>query len=543
MAEEKSSKKPEQKPKKSKSVTEKTEKVSKKSEKTEQKTNENDKKSKKGLLFGLIGAVVVAGGAVAACLLLNKKAADDPTASPRYSKSFFIGDSDVYTLWNSDGKRLTEDEYKSHSDFVGGYAMVKKDDQYGIIREDGKMAVAYGTYKDITAKGGLYLARTEDKQLVLKNNGNILLASESLTVSTSSSTSGFAIVDSDKKISTYFYDGTQIMTADKGEDIEDPKSACSSDFCVVFYAGRNFLFDVRTRKVVATFDAEYYKIDEASADRTQVILKSSDDSAKYKLVAANQIYDLSDAKYYSFTMLGHIIGYDDFSEIKLLGADYKPLTTVKSSLALKDSYNYATIDDNDNVIVVRNGNTVKTFDKDANLESGVLYDDFYVIENDGKFGIYNLDGNLVRGDYKDIWSLYTSHHHVAVAEEEDKYYLIDVNGNRVSDTYYRIKSYKGGYVFRESEDGKYAIASSDLKNKTEFKYSDTYYRSSVETRNIWTGKVDTDKHDVIDLDSGKVIASELNVQNFYENYFTAKNSDGKTEYYTYTGEKFYTSKS
>ena len=35
----------------------------------------------------------------------------DPKANLSYSKAFFIYDDGKYTLWNNEGKRLTEDDY------------------------------------------------------------------------------------------------------------------------------------------------------------------------------------------------------------------------------------------------------------------------------------------------------------------------------------------------------------------------------------------------------------------------------------------------
>ena len=74
-----------------------------------------------------------------------------------------------------------------------------------------------------------------------------------------------------------------------------------------------------------------------------------------------------------------------------------------------------------------------------------------------------------------------------------------------------------------------------------YKYNSLYYRSAAVDSNIWTGRTDTDKYDVIDVDNKKVILTDVNAQNFYTNYFTVKNSDKKTEYYTYDGELFFTS--
>ena len=126
-----------------------------------------------------------------------------------------------------------------------------------------------------------------------------------------------------------------------------------------------------------------------------------------------------------------------------------------------------------------------------------------------------------------------------MSEDGDNYYLIDTMGNKVSDVVADdIDIYKGGYE-AENSDGKYAILDKNGKPVTEFKYNSLYYRSTAEPRNIWTAKLEDGGSDVIDVDSGKIILENVKIDSFSENYFTVKNDDGGTDYYTYGGVKFY----
>ena len=127
-----------------------------------------------------------------------------------------------------------------------------------------------------------------------------------------------------------------------------------------------------------------------------------------------------------------------------------------------------------------------------------------------------------------------------VADEDDEYYLIDAKGNKLGEsTYKNILRKDGGYELKNA-DGKYAIADKSGKPVTDFKYTSTYYRNNAEPRNIWTGRVDDDSFDMINVETGEVILADVDVDGFYDNYFAAKNSDGGRDYYTYSGEKFYT---
>ena len=107
----------------------------KKSAKKSTETNKNVEtekaekveKKKRGWIWGLAVGCVAIIVAVIVAIVLNLKPGDpsDVTAKLSYTNSFFISD-DGYTLWNAEGKRLTEDKYDAASDFVGGYAYVKK---------------------------------------------------------------------------------------------------------------------------------------------------------------------------------------------------------------------------------------------------------------------------------------------------------------------------------------------------------------------------------------------------------------------------------
>ena len=513
------------------------------------KSSDEDKKSTKqtGKLIGIaVAAITVIGAGVFACLhFFGQKAPNDPTASPTYSKSFFISDGGKYTLWNDEGKRVTEETYTNKSDFIGGYALVRSDDKYSIIKEDGKPAVEYGKYGEIVAKGGLYRAKdgNTNRYYLITGTGKVLAEADKMELTASVTSAGFAVAEFDNTVAAFYYDGTPIVKLNKVDGGEVKMSALK-DYGIVYYDAHNYVFDTRSKKTVAVVDDLFFKLSEVSEKRDQILLKDDENDKNYKLLSGGKIYDLNEMKYYSFTTLDYLIGYDSFSEIALLDENFKAATKVSSSVAPKDYKNYATEDENGNIIIVKNGETIKTFDKDADVASGVLYDDYYVIENDGKFGIYDLNGNQKFGDFKDIYSLFDRYHHIAVAkDEEDKYGLMDVNGNFLTgtDTYYRILTSKGGYTFVNS-DKKRALADTSGHIATEFKYSDASYRGgSALDRNIWTAKVDTDKYDVINLDTKQILASDVNVYSISDNYFSVKNADKKIEYYTYSGVKFYTS--
>lgn len=511
------------------------------------KTEKPKTKKSKGWLFALLGSIAFIGILVAGFLLLKSAPApDDPKAKLSYSSSFFIYDNSHYTLWNADGKRLTEDTYEAKSDFIAGYAYVKKDGQAGIIRDDGTMTVPFGKYGQIEARGGLFLAQDGNtKQYhVLTGTGKDLMMGDDLTIDSSGSTSAFAVIKSTGAYDLFTYSGAHLGTflANDGDDA--PELSTHSDFGLFYFNNLNLVFDVRTSQVLASIDGSKYSFEGVTENRSQILLQNEEDESTYILIAGNNVITLDECKYYAFTILDYLIGYESYDEIAILNPDYTVAKRVNSYLALKDQKNYAVKNDDGNVDIVKDGQVVKTFDKDADLESGVLYDDLYAITNDGKTMFYHLDGSVaINHEFKSVWSLFDKFHHAAVADEEDEYYLIDTAGNRLTEgTYKRIYTEDGGYELKNADD-KYAIANEKGEVQTDAKYESLYYRSAAVGHNIWTGRNDTNDYDVLDIANKKILLEHVNVNSFYANYFTIKNADGKYEYYTYSGLKFYTSES
>ena len=318
---------------------------------------------------------------------------------------------------------------------------------------------------------------------------------------------------------------------------------CGMIVGLIRYNDKNILNDARNSQILAEFDGSRYVFDSVSDSRQVIILKSYDNDEEYKLYKDGKTYDLNETKNYSTTELDDVIGHDDYSKLALLDKDYKAARRASTHLDLKDTDNYATENEDGNVEIYQNGEIIKDFGENSSIaSSGVLYDDFYGIETDGKFMFYKLDGSVgINHEYKDIFSLFDKFHHAIVADEEDAYYLIDTNGNRIGDdTYRRIALRDGGYEAKNSE-GKYAILDKKGEKMTDNKYNDLYYRSKAKPRSIWTGQEGHDEYDVIDIENNKILLEKANVDDFYSNYFTVTNKDGKTDYYTYGGILFYTS--
>lgn len=558
MAEEKPTKKPDKKPEEAKKPAEapKEAKEEKPAEKPVEKTTKpaekrerREKKSKKGLIFGLIfgGLAIVAGVLLAIFLPKGSGDPSDPKNALNYSSAFSIQDDGKYTIWNKSGEKVSEEEYDYVSSFIAGYAYARKATQVGVIRDNGSVAIEFGRYGELTQRGGLFLAKDGNtkKNFVVTGDGRVLLEGETISLRTSYSSSAFALAETPDKIYAFNHDGKTLAEMEVKEDASSARLDSSNDFGAVYYNNRNIVFDTRSGNILADFEGDRFTIDEVSNDRSKVLLENSENSNSYKLIANGKVYDLDETKYYSFTTLNDVIGYDTYSEIALLDNDFKVARKVNSYVILKDYNNFAAETDDDKVEIYRNGEVIKTFEEDASSLSGVMYEDYYAINSNGKWKFYTLDGNEAFGgkEWDDIDTLFDRHHHAVVAEEEDKYYLIDASGNRIGDgetTYRRIYANKGGYEVRNT-DAEYSILDKNGKPLENAKWYDSVsYRTNPVDHNIWTGKNDYSDFDVIDVDTGKVLLEHANTQTFYANYFTVKNDDNKLEYYTYEGKLFFT---
>lgn len=511
------------------------------------KPSQTKRKSKKWLLIGIMAAVIlVVVGVVIALLSRNNIDPSSPTANLDYSESFFIQDGDEYRIWNAEGKQLTNDKYDTYSDFVGGYAMVKKGDQYGIIREDGKMSVDFGKYNPISPRGGLYEAEDANTgvEYLITATGKVLESGEDLDIIYSGMSSGYAAVINNGKLKVYNLSGTLILETDAISDEENPYLNYSKDFGLVHYGGKNWLFDARDGKVLASFDGEKYSFDGVANDRKTILLSNYDNSNQYKLYKNGKIYDLNELKYYGLTELGDVLGYDDFSELAILNDEYKVKQKVDAHIQYKDSNTYAVKKSGDNggIEIWSNGKVVKEFGEGTDIvASNILHDDFFAFEDEDGARFYTLSGEeAFNHTFEDIDNLFDKNHLAIVSDDGDAYYLINTKGEKVNDIMATDYTYRIGGYRAENSDGRYAIINKNGKPVTDFKYTSAYYRDDAEPRSIWTGTLENKNSDVIDADSGKVIVSDVAVDSFYNNYFTTTNVDGGTDYYTYNGTLFFT---
>lgn len=525
------------------------------STKTKTKTDEEVKPdksdgNKKGLLWGIIGGVLFVVALVLGFLFLRPKpAADDPKNSPSYSSAFFIYANGGYSLWNKDGVRLTPDTYDDKSNFIGGYAYVKKGNEYAILSETGVMTMEFGKIsRVINAYAGLFLVEDNSgARMLIKGKGDVLLTGDNLSVDAANNTAAFLVAELDNNYYVYNYAGKLVMQFAKANDDESVKLSSSKDFALVYYNGSNLLFDARTGQQLALFEADRYSIDDVTEDRSMVLLAKydDDDGGEYKLATNGKLYDLNEKMFYGLVRNSNmLVGFDDsYDKVALLDSEFKVVKEVPADVAIKDVNNFVAMNEDGVIEVCQNGNMTKSLGE-GKLASGVLAGvDLYAIRlgEGGKYGFYHLDGSFAFGEYEDVYGLFNKFHHAAVSDDGDNYYLVDANGRRLNDVNFRrMYTYDNSYLVT-NEDGKRAIMATDGAMVTGFDYTEAYNRSVAVDHEIWSLKKEANKYDVVDVTAqNKFILTDVNTYDFSANYFVVKNSDDKKEFYTYSGLKFYT---
>ncbi|MBR3319078.1 hypothetical protein IKG06_01065 [Candidatus Saccharibacteria bacterium] len=513
-----------------------------------EKKVKEDKSSHKSLLFGILGGVLALILIVVAIIVFRKTPDPrDPKSSPVYTNAFFIYNDGKYTLWNSEGKRLTDEEYNDKSSFVGGYAYVRKGSEYALINDMGKTMLDYGQISSIKDYGaGLYVVNDNNgTQLLMLGNGKILLSGDDLDLDYPSNTATFGAVKTGDTYYIFSYAGV-LMAEVKAVEDQTMHFSSKDDFGLIYYNGWNLVFDNRSGKQLSAFEGKRFSFDSVSEDRSTILLDEYDNSESYKVIHDGRLFDLNgNTNYGMIRNSNNVVGFDDYDELSLLNENYEVVKTLSSDLALKDLANYAVINEDNAVDVYYRGEIVRTFSKNAGLVSGLLqYNDLYAIKDEGKYGFYKLDGSFAFGNYADIRSLFDKNHLASVSEDGENYYLIDATGNRVNDlTYRRFYSYDHSYVVYD-KDNKRAILDDKGAPITGFDYSEAYNRSVAVDHEIWSLKRESNNYDVVDATAPidhRMIISGVNVYDFYANYFTVKNEEGGYDYYTYKGIKFFAS--
>ena len=241
--------------------------------------------------FIIIGAVAVAGIAclaIAISVIANNK--DYGPGSNGKSGSFFNtkavfapfdANKTKYALVN-DGK-MGDYEYSYATAFLDGYALVKKNGEYGIIDEAGNIIVDFGEYDNIVEYGGLYGATKDNRNQLIDGQGRVIRGygdefKDYGEIEVSARAALTIFPEGDKKYSIYSPRGERLVgfESDDKPTISSTNLINTESTTAVVYSGGIYIYDDAGKEVqhIERNVAKKYLIIDSSKDRSVIVLST-----------------------------------------------------------------------------------------------------------------------------------------------------------------------------------------------------------------------------------------------------------------------------
>lgn len=515
--------------------------------------------NKKIIIISLVSAIIIIG--LFFIFRKNKDKNKSTDFDVNYTDAFFIEEDGNYALFNNDGKRLTEFEFSSVDDFINGTALVRKDDQYGVINSKGKMVIDFGKYKEISSRAGLYEVVDEnDNEYLVNGNGKVLYDMKNMSLDTFIEVDLYSIL-TDKDSNTYKvlnYEGKVLYEFKiNNSDTKIPSTNVKDNFMSVFYNNKNYIYNLANSKEVVSFDSDkHYCINDVEEDGKIITLNScvgfleSQDKTYYKFIKDGKAYDLSDECERVGYSDDNLFCYSKSNEKLLIDGNGKVGINIQS-LLFSDNDTYIK-DIKNGVEVYNKGKVVKEIECRDIPTYGYEKSGIFVLtsSSSSKCGIksrfyeyYKSNGELaIDKQFKKASSFYDEA--AIVSEDGDSYYLINKSGKKLSDNYSKISydkyDYKG--FFAVEKDDLKGVIDKNGKELVTPKYSSIKIQK-VRNNNYAILETEDSKHSVVDLKNGKELVTSDNSLYVEDNYIYEYNRDTKyIKYYTLSGKSFYETK-
>lgn len=506
---------------------------------------ENKTKKKLNIkLIAILALIVIA--AIVACIFIFKGGnEDDYKDKASYSDAFFIRNSEgKYALFNDDGKKVKDFIYVQSSEFVDKVALIQhKNGDYALINTKGKEVVKPGKYDYISSYNGLYRARTKNESVLLSSQGKELDKSSNILINSYGDDYPFGIVELDKKIDVYSYDGTLITSFKKVKNAKNPTVNHIKEIATVFYNGKNIVFDTKTKKVIAEFkNKNHYCANNVTEDKKVITLNTC--SSTYDGSASSGHAIISDGKFSDLSKKcnGFRIYENDVicSSTKGLyfvegsGKKVKLGKKLDSSAVFIDADNYAkNSSDYKNVEVYKN-RKLKTKIKGNITGTGKVYSNIYLFRNDKGYSYYSEKGKQIKNtSFKYAYS-FDENGVAKVSEDGKTYFLVNESIKKVSNNYNTISGY--GEYYSVGKNDKKGLLDKKGKEVIKPEYDSISLR---EVQGKYYALLEKDgKFEILNLDSKKTVLNLSEKPILMKNYIRST-KDGKKAYYTYKGKMFY----
>ena len=481
-----------------------------------------------------------------------------------HTTSFWVADfeKDTLALFDMDGNQLTDFIYDSHDIFfINGVTWVKtKDDQYGLIDTTGKLVVDLGQYQYIFSEGGNYRATDSDhNSYILNSSGKMVrMLEEDEEFFDYVDGYTYSIIESKDDYTIIDYNGETILTLPKQEDEELSESYMNSqgDYLSIFYGEKNYIINLATKQVEIEIPDQHYCIDSIK-DNDMIVYAcgpiDSEYSSEYKWIRDGKVI-------YSTTL-------DSSEKLEFSGDDV--ILVGKSSWMLDENGNKVLeisnafyIDDKNYIIEDEDDwNTLHLY-VDGNLKDNlkcylwkwnVNYSVYWLECTDERFTsgsifgekiLFNSDGTRVNDKNYELAYGPDENGNSVVTEDRENYYLINIQGERISGDYADDNSYNKIYPVDGMPELYRATRKDGLEAIFKINGDDLITGDEIRTEVASNGKTyaivkrDT-TYSIYDLSNMQELVTVDGKPYMRKEYFTTS-LNNKTQYYSYTtGKMFY----
>ncbi len=486
------------------------------------------------ILIGLIaGVVLLLGLGIWGIVALLSRDTGGATAEDGVTAFFLAHDGDdrLYAAFNSDGQRLTDFAYATATDFRGGYALVTDSSgtKYAILANTGKLSVPFDEYEEIAQVGANYLATKEGERRLINGKGERLMY-----VDNAEDLHGLTVAYSGNDTIIYDNAGTKLGKLSGGMDT----SFSVDEFIALTIEGKVYVISTNTGAIRASFDGEgEYKAVSVSGGQNIIIL--SEGSAYKKVVWGNNVFDWDAEKrnnIISISLNNYPYAEKDNSTY-CMGEDgiiiIQPEAVLDSlHFYIYDHEHYAYMKNDNKTAVIVSGEKQIEFKNASSIKKnasgyvlGISGSGVVVLDKDGK-SVFNQTelaklGSLNSFSGPDQNSNYIKNSTILLNKDLEEL----SNGGDIElldDGNYLVVGGKTKGVI--STDGKELIRSTAC---IDIAASNGFYSCKVANK-------------LYDLykDDGSRLLRDYELINIKDNYIEAE-QNGKIEYYTFAGQKFY----
>lgn len=403
----------------------------------------------KKVLIGIISGILLVVIVVIFCLLKNNVDIHEEDDNPLQTNIIVIKNNDnLYALYDTEGKQVTDFEYKYVSDFSNNHAEVKnKNDEVGIINNKGKMSVNFGKYKYISKKGCLYEVSDQDyKDYLINSEGKVIYDLEEKEVDTFTTVEELVVVTSSDKIDVLDYTGKSIIRLDYNPDEEYKVYSGEENYASFFYNNTSYIIDLYKGKITNKISSSvpYVVSSVNKLDEGKYVIASNDEKNKEYIYMNNtkEVFRTNTCTNLFFEWYNpNLISAKSDGKRYIVDENGNDLLEIyKSNINYIDAKNYIMKNGSKITDFYTDGEVVKTIENTQPYITANKIQKVYILKNVGStnkdtYSYYSINGEkIIDTDYKKA-SEFDRNNIASVSDDGKHFYLINLKGQKISDEY------------------------------------------------------------------------------------------------------------